>query len=85
MSITQAAKYMNLSRKRINEFCNQGRFKGAEKVGSYWIIPEKAIKTFIRQPAGAKPKPKIKEFLTDVLQKNETSKELIKGDLTNAN
>lgn len=44
MSAIEAAERWNLSRRRIITLCNEGRIAGAQKVGTYWIIPETAEK-----------------------------------------
>lgn len=44
MSAIEAAERWNLSRRRIITLCNERRIAGAQKVGTYWIIPETAEK-----------------------------------------
>lgn len=44
ISAIEAAKKWNISRRRIITLCNDGRIEGAQKAGSYWIIPNDAIK-----------------------------------------
>lgn len=39
ISVTQAAKALDLDRSRIKVLCAQGRIKGASKVGKVWVIP----------------------------------------------
>lgn len=44
ISAIEAAERWNLSRRRVITLCNNGRIEGAQKAGSYWIIPENAEK-----------------------------------------
>lgn len=44
LSTTEAGKKWNLSARRVSILCSQGRIIGAQKAGSYWIIPENAQK-----------------------------------------
>ena len=44
LSIKQMAKKWNLSARRINVLCSEGRIKGAIKIGHYWAIPANAEK-----------------------------------------
>lgn len=44
LSIRQTAEKWNLSARRINVLCSEGRIPGATKIGSYWVIPIDAEK-----------------------------------------
>lgn len=44
LSIRQVAEKWNLSARRINVLCSNGRIDGAVKIGSYWAIPADAEK-----------------------------------------
>lgn len=44
ISATEVAKKWNISRRRIITLCNEGRIADAQKAGSYWIVPENAVK-----------------------------------------
>lgn len=44
VSIIQAAEKWNITRRRVQVLCNEGRIEGAKKIGTVWIIPENAIK-----------------------------------------
>lgn len=44
LSISQTAKKWNISRRRIQRLCSEGRIPGAMKIGSYWAIPANAKK-----------------------------------------
>ena len=44
LSIRQTSEKWNLSARWINDLCANGRIPGAMKIGSYWAIPEDAIK-----------------------------------------
>ncbi len=36
---TQIAKATGLSKVRVNQLLNAGRFVGAHKIGGFWLIP----------------------------------------------
>lgn len=44
LSITQTSEKWNLSGRRIQTLCIEGRIPGAIKIGSYWAIPSDAEK-----------------------------------------
>ena len=44
LSITQTSEKWELSKRRIQVLCQDGRLPGAMKVGSYWAIPADAVK-----------------------------------------
>ena len=44
LSIRQTSEKWNLSKRWISDLCADGRIPGAIKIGSYWAIPEDAIK-----------------------------------------
>ena len=44
LSIRKKKKKWNLSARWINDLCANGRIPGAMKIGSYWAIPEDAIR-----------------------------------------
>ena len=44
LSITQTAEKWGISKRRIQILCNQDRISGAKKIGSYWAIPDNAVK-----------------------------------------
>ena len=44
LSIKQTSEKWNLSARWINDLCIEGRIPGAIKIGSYWAIPDDAIK-----------------------------------------
>ena len=44
LSIKQKAEKWNLSARRINVLCSEGRIDGAVKIGHYWAIPANAEK-----------------------------------------
>lgn len=46
LSVTEAAKILNLGRTQILRLCNQGRLAGAQKVGNGWIIPKSSVETY---------------------------------------
>lgn len=39
MTIKEASEKWNIGPRRINTLCNEGRIKGASKVGNIWVIP----------------------------------------------
>ena len=44
ISASEAAAKWNISARRVSILCADGRISGAQKAGSYWIIPEDAQK-----------------------------------------
>ncbi len=44
ISVRQASKKWNISVRRVQALCEQGRVNGANKVGNAYIIPEDAKK-----------------------------------------
>lgn len=44
LSVAQTSEKWNISPKRVQVLCNEGRIEGAQKVGSIWTIPETAEK-----------------------------------------
>lgn len=42
LSVKQVSKKWNLTVRRINDFCHDGRIPGATKIGFYWAIPADA-------------------------------------------
>lgn len=44
LSIKQTAEKWNISARWISDLCIDGRIPGAMKIGSYWAIPEDAVK-----------------------------------------
>ena len=39
LSIKQTSEKWGISTRRIQILCNEGRIKGAVRIGSYWAIP----------------------------------------------
>ena len=42
MTASQAAKKWNISQRRVQVLCSEGRIKGVFKLGDAWAIPENA-------------------------------------------
>ena len=51
MSSADAAKKWNISRRRVEVLCAQGRIEGVRRMGGMWLIPEDA-----ERPADARVK-----------------------------
>lgn len=51
LSVTQTAEKWDMSPRRVQVLCNEGRISGAQRVGNVWSIPENAEK-----PADARKK-----------------------------
>ena len=43
LTIQQTSNKWDLSIRRINTLCNEGRIEGAIKFGNVWAIPENAV------------------------------------------
>lgn len=44
MSSADAAIKWNISRRRVEVLCSQGRIEGVQRMGGMWLIPENAEK-----------------------------------------
>lgn len=44
ISVIEAAEKWNITRRRVQLLCSQGRIEGAQKIGTVWIIPKEASK-----------------------------------------
>lgn len=44
LSVRQIAEKWEISRRRVQTLCTEGRIPGAMRVGSYWAIPASAEK-----------------------------------------
>lgn len=44
LSVRQIAEKWDISRRRVQTLCTEGRIPGAMRVGSYWAIPADAEK-----------------------------------------
>lgn len=44
MSIKEVAEQWDISPRRIQVFCNEGRIEGAAKLGREWAIPASAVR-----------------------------------------
>lgn len=44
LSVTQIAEKWEMTSRRVQVLCNQGRIEGAQRVGNVWTIPENAEK-----------------------------------------
>lgn len=71
LSITQTSEKWGIKQRRIRVLCAEGRIPGAQKVGSYWLIPEDA------------EKPKDERIKSGKYKKNENSDTIMKSGLNN--
>ncbi|MCI9321229.1 MAG: helix-turn-helix domain-containing protein [Lachnospiraceae bacterium] len=44
ITLKQASEKWGVSPRMINYYCSEGRIVGAEKIGTVWLIPQKAEK-----------------------------------------
>ena len=44
ISIREASYRWNVSERRVNQYCTEGRIPGASRFGRSWAIPENAAK-----------------------------------------
>lgn len=44
LSISQTAEKWDVTRRRVQRLCSEGRIPGATKIGSYWAVPADAEK-----------------------------------------
>ena len=76
VSAREAAQMLKVTPTRIGFLCRHGRFAGAEKIGSGWIIPREAVLNHKRLQPGAKPRNQAdKELLLQALRENNSLKE----------
>ena len=76
ISVKEAAQILGLTRIRVAVLCKQGRFHGAEKIGSVWIIPRESVESFTRLPPGKKPrKNKNEAFIKEALKNMQESEQ----------
>ncbi len=54
LSAKELAEKWNISRRRVQILCEEGRIDGAYKVSEVWIIPEDAEKPVDRRKVGKK-------------------------------
>lgn len=65
----------NISKRRIQVLCREGRVKGAKMIGNMWVIPENATK-----PSDAREKsPTVKNMDTEDLEIRKELKKLLKS------
>ena len=56
MSVSDAAEKFNISKRRVQLLCEQGRIEGANRMSGVWLIPTNAQK-----PTDARRKSKVPE------------------------
>ena len=56
LSIPEAANILKLDRSRVGKLCRQGRFAGARKIGSRWVIPREALDRYKGRRPGRQPR-----------------------------
>lgn len=61
LTVTQAAEQLGAGISSVRLWCTQGMFPNAERVGSFWLIPETDLDGFIKRDVGRPPKPKSEE------------------------
>ena len=44
MTSAEAAKLWNISQRRVQEYCKEGKIKGAQMLGDRWFLPKNAVK-----------------------------------------
>ena len=54
VSVQEAANIMGIDRSRVGRLCREGRFSGATKIGSSWIIPRESVLNHKPLPPGVK-------------------------------
>lgn len=84
LSAVDAALMLNIDRSRILVLCRQGRFIGAEKIGSSWAIPRKSVENFRRLPPGGKRNIKYQheEDTAMIARALEATQSVINGTVT---
>lgn len=86
MSVQQAAEKWNISVRRVQDYCRQGKIPGAERFGLNWTIPNDAVKPVDGRKRSAKleaqadmPMPRKSPFLdmTDLYSEPGTADDCI--------
>lgn len=63
LSVSQTAEKWDMTPRRVQVLCNEGRIDGAQRVGNVWTIPETATKpSDARKKITAKTKGSIHPF-----------------------
>lgn len=60
MTVEEASKQWKISKRQINNMCEEGKIEGVAKLGEEWIVPVDAEKPKIEYP-----KPKVKDTGSD--------------------
>lgn len=66
ITASQAAEKWNISRRRVQILCTEGRIPGVFKLGETWAIPQDAIKPNDKRIKSAK-----KNIMNDTMCQNE--------------
>ena len=69
LSVTEIAKYCEVSERSVRNYCAQGRVNGASITGKIWKIPENAEK-----PERINKRKEVKITLLDILKEQKASK-----------
>jgi hypothetical protein len=81
LTTAQVAERLDAPERTIRLWCKQGLFTGARSVdtprGNYWLIPETALKSFVKPAMGRPPKPKA-ETTTKKLRKRTKAERQLK-------
>ena len=81
VSVQEAAHIMGLDRSRVGRLCREGRFPGAAKVGSSWIIPREAVLKHKPLPPGVKSRSeRVKAEQTALREEIEAAISAAKGE-----
>ena len=64
ISVREAAERWEMTPRRVQVLCNDGRIDGAQRVGNVWTIPENADKPIDARKKIIAPKAKINSNIT---------------------
>ena len=56
LSIQDVSNKWNISKRRVQILCHEGRINGAKMIGNMWVVPENAVR-----PADARKKTPVIE------------------------
>lgn len=56
ITVKQAAEKFGVSEMRIRQLLQEGRIRGAKKLGPIWVIPERAVIAKPKNPRGGQAK-----------------------------
>lgn len=73
LTVTQVAEQLGAGTSSVRLWCTQGAFPNAERIGSFWLIPETDLDGFIKRERGRPLKKKDDEPQTPAKKASKKS------------